>query len=285
MPTSKLFWSGVVVFVFGAVAIGRANALVNAGFDIECAFEGWSQKAGPMATAAVTTPNAKAKGNCKFKGDYSFFFWDPDQEVNVTGVGYVSASCNGQVLPGGIIDCNFGGGVGFESFIEGGNIFLERDGEGTMLIETNSSDGICGTGKNAIELDISVVKGGKSVLFNTDGAEKGGSGAIPQAGYDYTLTGRADKCFAGQISGCYDMRFWGPDNVFVGDCTVCVDGKGHVTGGTCRCHGDHLETLSEIITGGYTLGEDCQSSTGYLWLTTSSDLICGDSASVALDFE
>ena len=31
-----------------------------------------------------------------------------------------------------------------------------------MEIETNSSDGICDTGKNALELDISVVQGGKS---------------------------------------------------------------------------------------------------------------------------
>jgi len=56
-----------------------------------------------------------------------------------------------------------------------------------------------------------------------------------------------------------------------------------VTGGSCRCHGDHFETLSEIETGAYTLGEDCQSSTGYLWFTTSSDPICGDESSMALD--
>ena len=45
-----------------------------------------------------------------------------------------------------------------------------------------------------------------------------------------------------------------------------------------------VETLSEIETGGYTLGEDCQSSTGYLWFTTSSDEICDSESSLALDF-
>ena len=201
MPNRKLFWSLLTIIAFSAMAYGRANALVNMGYDIECAFEGWSQIATPLGVGAQATPKVKGAGSCAFKGDYSFFFWDPDQGVNLTGVGYVSAACNGKVLPGGIIDCNFGGGVGFESFIEGGNVFLERDGEGTMFISTNSSEGICGTHKNAIELDISVVKGGKSVLFSTNGAEHAASGTTPQAGYDYTLTGRADKCFAGQIRG------------------------------------------------------------------------------------
>jgi len=156
-----------------------------------------------------------------------------------------------------------------------------------MEIETNSSEGICGTGKNAIELDISVVLGGKTVLFNTNGVEKVSSGTIPNAGYDLTLTGRADKCFAGQISGCYDLRFWAANSAVVGDCTVCVNGAGGVTGGSCRCNNQEegkIETLSEIEGGGYTLGEDCQSSTGYLWFVTSSDEICGFESFLALDF-
>ena len=74
----------------------------------------------------------------------------------------------------------------------------------------------------------------------------------------------------------------------VGDCTICVNGAGGVTGGTCRCNsgglGGGFETLSEIVTGGYTLGENCQSSTGYLWFTTSSDFICDEESSLALDF-
>jgi hypothetical protein len=134
------------------------------------------------------------------------------------------------------------------------------------------------------------VLGGKSVLFNSDGESYAGSGLIPQAGYLATLTGRADKCFPGQISGCYDVRFWsGPDLELsaVGDCTVCVNGAGAVTGGTCRCNvmeEERIETLSEIEGGGYTLGEGCQSSTGYLWFATSSDEICGYSSFLALDF-
>jgi len=232
---------------------------------------------------------------CPFNGNYSFFFWDPD--VNLSGVGYIGVQSNsatkcraGIVLPGGIINCNFSDDTEYEDFIEGGNIFLESDGEGTMLIETNSTDGICGTGKDAIELDISLVNGGKSVLFNSDGEEFASSGLIPQAGYNYTLTGRADKCFAGQISGCYDLRFFTPDDSVVGDCTVCVNGAGAVTGGDCKCNtngieGDQgFEYDSEIETGGYTLGEDCQSSTGYMWFETSSDLICGVESGVAIDF-
>jgi len=57
-----------------------------------------------------------------------------------------------------------------------------------------------------------------------------------------------------------------------------------VTGGTCSCNDGGFETLSEIETGGYTLGEGCESSTGYLWFTTSSDLICDEESSLALDF-
>ena len=78
-------------------------------------------------------------------------------------------SCRaGVVLPGGIINCNNNGDE-YEAYIEDGGVFLETDGEGTMEIETNSSDGICDTGYNAIELDISVTKGGKTIQFDSDG--------------------------------------------------------------------------------------------------------------------
>ena len=75
----------------------------------------------------------------------------------------------------------------------------------------------------------------------------------------------------------------------MGDCTICVNGAGAVTGGTCRCNVQlrrigGFETLSEIEGGGYTLGENCQSSTGYLWIVTSSDEICDISSFLALDF-
>ena len=218
---------------------------------------------------------------CPVHGDFSFYFYDT--AFGLTGVGYFGVGCGGSVQPGGIINCDVRG-VEFEDFIEGGALFVERDGEGTMIIETSSTNGICGTHTNALELDVSVVLAGKTILFNTDTEPYAASGTTPQAGYEFNATGRADKCFAGQVSGCYDMRFWEPDNAFVGDCTICVDGVGHVTGGTCRCHAGHLETLSEIISGAYTLGEDCQSSTGYLWFTTSSDLICGLESSIAFDF-
>jgi len=254
---------------------------------------------GTMASANLAKA---ATAKCGFNGDYSFFFWDP--EAPVSGVGFVGVKLDpktkcrsGIVLPGGILNCNiFDGGI-YEDFIEDGSVFLESDGEGTMEIETNSSRGICGLGVNALELDISVVLGGKSVLFNSDGEEFAGSGLIPQAGYVATFTGRADKCFAGQISGCYDARFWTSDIPLVGDCTICVNGAGAVTGGSCRCHtgaefvlnesvpsGASFEYLSEIEAGGYTLGENCQSSTGYLWFVTSSDEICGLSSFMALDF-
>jgi hypothetical protein len=260
---------------------------------------------GVCALAGTSFAKTAPKPKCGFNGDYSFFFWDPAgfSEGDLSGVGFFSVQLDpntkcrsGVVLPGGIINCNFTGddivkSVSiFEDFIEGGSVFLESDGEGTMEIETNSSSGICDTGKNALELDISVVSGGKSVLFNTNGAELVRSGTTPNAGYDFTLTGRADKCFAGQISGCYDIRFWTSFiEPFVGDCTICVNGAGAVTGGTCRCSTNIIrsvsfETLSEIEGGGYTLGEDCQSSTGYLWIATSSDKICDFGSFMAFDF-
>jgi hypothetical protein len=268
---------------------------------------------GVCTLAGTSLAKAAPKAKCDFNGNYSFFFWDPAFSF-VAGVGYFTVQLDpatdcrsGVVLPGGILNCNIGDDtpIDFEDFIEGGAVFLESDGEGTMLLETNSSDGICGikfgtTGVNAIELDVSVVLGGKSVLFNSDGEEFASSGLVPQAGYIATLTGRADKCFAGQISGCYDVRFWtGVQDLFpsgltysdVGDCTICVNGAGAVTGGTCRCNSNFvkpeeppLETLSEIEGGGYTLGENCQSSTGYLWVVTSSDEICDVASYMAFDF-
>jgi hypothetical protein len=250
-----------------------------------------------IAVVCVLTATTFAKPTaklCGVRGDYSFFFWDPAEAVD--GAGYVSINLNsatkcrsGVVLPGGIIDCYVDGEV-FENFVEGGSVFLETDGEGTMLIETNSTNGICGTGDNAVELDISETGGGKSILFGSNAAHFASSGTIPQAGYHGTITGRADRCFAGPISGCYDLRFWEPDEALVGDCTVCVGG-GLVTGGTCRCNVNGgsesrggFETLSEIETGGYNLGEGCESSTGFMSFTVSSDEICGLTSTLYLDF-
>jgi len=65
------------------------------------------------------------------------------------------------------------------------------------------------------------VLGGKSVLFNSDGEEFASSGLVPQAGYVATVTGRADKCFAGQISGCYDVRFWSGSSLEI------MEGRSH----------------------------------------------------------
>ena len=254
----------------------------------------------------AVTSFAKVKPKCPFNGDYSLFFWDPNTDL--AGVGYFSVvvdpatQCrSGVVLPGGILDCNFERGTLFEDFITSGLVFLETDGEGTMEIETISSGGICGTGDNALVLDISVVLGGKTVLVNSDGVEFVGSPSVPQAGYSYSLTGRADQCFGGFIAGCYDLRFWsGPHPTSaqpingsdlasaVGDCSVCLDNRGHVTGGSCSCDaselGDNVEYLSSIVAGGYTLGGHCQSSTGYMWFTTSSQEICGQEFSLALNF-
>jgi hypothetical protein len=265
-----------------------------------------------LGMSATSTKAALKPKKCGFNGDYSFLFWGPNG-IPVDGVGYFSVQLNpksscrsGVVLPGGIIDCYTGEGEEFEDFIEDGSVFVETDGEGTMEIETNSSNGICGTGLNALELDVSLVSGGKTALFSANGAQYASSGTIPQAGYFLPITGRADKCFAGPINGCYDIHFWGGGNrslafaepeirriggdPIVGDCTICVAG-GFVTGGTCRCNsfdteveGAGFETLSEIETGGYTLGEDCQSSTGFMTFTVSSDEVCDTTSTMILDF-
>jgi hypothetical protein len=242
-----------------------------------------------VCTLAGTSFAKKAADPCAFTGNYSFFFWDPVE--NLSGVGYVSVmptagtSCRaGVVLPGGILNCNLDS-VAYEDYIESGSVFLETDGEGTMEIETNRSDGVCGTGDNAIELDISVTKGGKTILFGSDGEAKAASGTIPQAGYDYTLTGRMAKCYAPDlVAGSYDARFWEPDGDAVGDCTVVVNGAGLVTGGTCRCNRAGVAYLSEIEGGTYTPGENCQSSTGYLTFFTSSDEVCGVTSTVIVDY-
>ena len=210
-------------------------------------------------TAIAATSFAKPTSTCPFNGDYSFFFWSPDNPV--AGVGFFSVRLNagqkcrsGVVLPGGIINCNVDGAE-FEDFIEDGFVFLETDGAGTMEIETNSSKGVCGTGDNAFELDISVVQNGKRMMFNSNAVSLVQSGTVHNAGDTIVVAGRATKCFAGPISGCYDIHFWEPDASLAGDCTVCVGG-GVVSGGTCRCNNEGTEYLSEIEAGGYTLGED-----------------------------
>ncbi|HTY56088.1 MAG TPA: hypothetical protein VMB26_12850, partial [Candidatus Binataceae bacterium] len=208
-----------------------------------------------MASASF----AKAKPKCPFGGDYAFFFWSPDDEV--AGVGYFSVDLkpgtkcrSGIVLPGGIINCNVDG-TEYEDFIEDGFVFVETDGEGTLEIETNSSRGVCGTGDNAFELDVSIVQNGKRVMFNSNAVSLVQSGTTPNAGHEYVIAGRAGRCFAGDIFGCYDVHFWEPGEPLAGDCTICVGG-GRVTGGTCRCNNDGDEFLSEIEVGTYTLGED-----------------------------
>jgi hypothetical protein len=58
-------------------------------------------------------------------------------------------------------------------------------------------------------------------------------------------------------------------------------------GGDQRTHAFHrgcFETLSEIESRGYTLGENCQSSTGFMAFTVSSDDVCDVAGTVYLDF-
>ena len=92
----------------------------------------WSVTLVVILCAMTGTSFAKPK-KCGFSGDYSFYFWTP--EFQVAGVGYFSVavdpatSCrSGVVLPGGIINCYDTDGFEFESFIEGGSVFLETDG-------------------------------------------------------------------------------------------------------------------------------------------------------------
>jgi hypothetical protein len=236
---------------------------------------------------AGTSFAKKAADPCPFTGNYSFYFWGPGDD-DVSGVGYISVlptpgtSCRaGTILPGGIINCNYDGT--YESYIEGGSVFLETDGEGTMLIETNG-DAICDE-YSALELDISVANGGKVVNFNSDGEEYAASGTILQTGYDVVLTGEMAKCYAPDLkAGSYDLRFWEPYADVAGDCTVTVSGTGYVTGGTCRCNNDGDAYLSEIEGGTYTPGENCQSSTGYMTFITSSDDVCGITSTMILDY-
>lgn len=239
-----------------------------------------------------------AAPTCAFNGNYAFFFFSPGAE-DIAGVGYftvhMSANCRaGVVVPGGILNCNVAGSPDeFEDYIEGGSVGIESpDGNGTIEIETNSTPGICGTGAEAIELDVSLADGGKRVLFNTDAVAKVESGLVVNAGYDYTLTGRAGKCNPVNITGSYDIHFWEPGVNLAGDCTVVIDPTGSfLTGGTCRCSaenegGGFTEYLSEIEESGsgVTQGDDCQSSTGLMVFSVSSDLICGITDTLSLDF-
>jgi len=256
-----------------------------------------------VCTLAATS-FAKPKP-CKFNGDYSFMFWSTD--ANIAGLGYFTVNLtapacrSGLVAPGGILDCNRPehGPDGeapyeFEEFIDSGTVGIESDGEGHMSITGSTNDGICGTGYDTLVLDISVVQNGKTVLFNSNGEPD-------QAGNDedMMITGRADKCFSGNISGCYDVRFWNtdlpnpdpeaedPGEPFVGDCTVCVNGAGLVTGGSCACNlgFGNTETLSNIVGGFYAPSLDpCQSSTNFMEFYLASQPLCGVLDEVVLDY-
>ena len=239
-----------------------------------------------VCTLAATSAKPAPKPKCGFNGDYSFFFFSPNAAV--TGVGYFTVALrapkcrSGVVVPGGIIDCNVDG-IEYEDFIESGYVFVESDGEGTMVMETNSTRGVCGTGRHALELDISVALGGRKVRFNSNAVSLVRSGTIPNAGNSYVVTGSAGKCFSGDLSGCYDIEFFEPTQALAGDCTVCLAG-GLVTGGSCRCNSDFVEYFSSIVSGGYNLGGGCQSNTGLLRFITSSDKVCGQAGTVYLNF-
>jgi len=229
---------------------------------------------------------------CSFKGAYSFHFYGGSAfPFTPNGVGFFTVISNSDdcssaiVSPGGIIYCNNVSGQEWLSTIEAGSVSLdEASGLGAMPIKT-SGDGVCGTSDGAIELDISVVQGGKMVLFNSDGEKLVASATIRNAGHDILpITGEADKCFAGQVAGCYDFRFWGTFLPGDGDCTICLNGSNLVSAGTCTCNFEDTEYLSEIESGGYSLADNCQSGPGYLWFTTSGDKICGQQRSLALDF-
>jgi len=235
-----------------------------------------------VCLCAIATTSFAKKPPCPFKGDYSFYFWDPD--TNLAGVGYFTVSLKspacraGTVVPGGIIDCNIDSEYEYEEFIDSGTVGIESDGEGRMTLTGSTNQGICDTGYDTLVLDISVVLGGKTVLFNSNGQPG-------QAGNDITITGRADKCFAGPISGCYDMRFWEPADSIVGDCTICLNGAGVVTGGQCQCNNDGHEYLSSIIPGFYAQGNDaCQSQTGFMDFHLASQPLCGITSEFVLDF-
>jgi len=220
---------------------------------------------------------------CPFKGNYSFFFWDPD--LDLAGVGFFTVSMkspacrSGSIAPGGILDCNIDEPFEFEEFIDSGTVGIESDGEGHMSLTGSTNEGICGTGSDTLVLDISVVQGGKTVLFSSNG-EPG------QAGNDITITGRADKCYAPPVAaGCYDIRFWEPADSVVGDCTICIDGIGDVTGGSCQCNDDGFEYLSAPVVGFYNQGNDaCQSQTGFMDVSLGSQPLCGITDEFVLDF-
>ena len=105
---------------------------------------------GVCTLAATSFAKPAPTPKCGFNGDYSFFFWDPNLDIcrrwlflsiaQSQGRGAVPALYYRAESSIAIVD-----GIEFEDFIEDGLVFLETDGEGTMEIETNSSDGICGT--------------------------------------------------------------------------------------------------------------------------------------------
>lgn len=245
------------------------------------------------ALSVTSFAKAKPKSKCAVNGDYSFFFWDPDHD-GLAGLGFFTIEMqagthcrSGAVLAGGVINCNVPGGGEFEDFIKDGSVSFQPNGMGTMEIDTIASAGFCNTGATSLELDLWSVLGEKALLLNSNGSMFVGSGTTPNAGYDLSFTGRADSCFGDQITGCYNVHFWTPAQAAVGGCNICVDGRGNVTGGNCSCNlnpHDGSEPVSQILHGGYTLGENCNSSVGYLWFETVGDNICGISNFLALDF-
>lgn len=226
--------------------------------------------------AAPSFAKAKAK-TCNFSGNYSFNFWDAYDDV--AGSGYVSVSCSGYVT-GGEIFCNAEEEAS-ECIIQDGTVSLHPDGTGLMIIECDSD--ICGD-TQVVELDISVVDKGASVVFNTNGTEYVNSGLLANSGYGEYITGRGDRTSTNTITGTYGFNFWESDDYYVGSGVISLtttNGLGVVLNGFIRCNTDDAEYEEQITTGGFTQFGD---GTGYLWFETVDEDICDWHGGMAWDF-
>jgi len=232
-----------------------------------------------VGVCALAAPSfaAAAKASCSFTGDYAFMMWDTDD--NISASGWFGVNCAGLVT-GGEIFCNDDGDP-YESIIQNGLVFVHPDGTGDIVLEADSD--ICDISE-ALELDVSIVNSGKTVLFNSNGIEYVESGVQYNTGYGYYFTGRADRAYSGAtLAGNYDLRLWAADSDFVGDIQLTlaqVNGLGVVVTGFARCNTDFTEYEQQVTTGGFTLFGD---STGYLWFETVDEDFCGEHAGAAFD--
>ncbi len=126
-----------------------------------------------VATTAPRASDTLPPGNGNpgvINATYAFSFNGgvaDDTAARASGAGTIAFDGRGDVLAGGIINCQKGTSE-YNSTITGGGYSVNLDGSGYVTISTSSA--VCGE-QDGVDLFLAITTGGKIIHFATDGSE------------------------------------------------------------------------------------------------------------------